>query len=196
MFHSNLQLVFEKAHVGHSIVDLRQQSFHILYCNAGIGTKEKKEKPYSSAVNLNSAHEKIIQFVQSESHGGKYHTVTYATSEINKRLQKEAGKESRSALLGSFRFNDRYHYWSQTCHLPPLSLQLLLLFSQETGSCPLPASHHITSSSLSGGGRLFVLELLPPKQKPGFKIVCVIFASEHGGVWAGPWQSLSDEIWI
>ena len=37
------------------------------------------------------------------------------------------------------------------------SLLILLLFSQETGSSPLPAQR-ITSCCLSGGGRLFVLE--------------------------------------
>lgn len=47
-----------------------------------------------------------------------------------------------------------------------VSLLKLLLFSQETGSCPLPAQR-ITSCRLSDGGRLFVLERLPPKQKPG-----------------------------
>lgn len=46
-----------------------------------------------------------------------------------------------------------------------VSLLILLLFSQETGSCPLPAQR-ITSCPLSGGGRLFVPEPLPPKQKP------------------------------
>lgn len=40
------------------------------------------------------------------------------------------------------------------------------LFSLETGSCPLPAQC-ITSCSLSGSIRLFLLEQLPFKQKPG-----------------------------
>lgn len=42
----------------------------------------------------------------------------------------------------------------------------MLGFSLETGSCPLPAQC-ITSCCLSGSGRLFVLEQLPFKQKPG-----------------------------
>ena len=40
---SDLQLVFEKAHVGDSVVDLRQQSFHILHCDA---EKEMREGKY------------------------------------------------------------------------------------------------------------------------------------------------------
>lgn len=35
MFLSDLQFVFEKAHVGDSVVDLGQQSLHILHCDAG-----------------------------------------------------------------------------------------------------------------------------------------------------------------
>lgn len=41
LFCSDLQFVFEKAHVGDSVVDLRQQRFHILHCDA-----EKKQETF------------------------------------------------------------------------------------------------------------------------------------------------------
>ena len=82
--------------------------------------------------------------------------------------------------------------------LPRPSVQILLLFSQETGSCPLPGpAHRITSCSLSGGGRLFVLERLPPKQKPedpvtrGALGACTLRLDPRQEP-----DELSDHIWI
>jgi len=40
----DLQLVFQEAHARHSVVDLRQQSFHILHCDAETHKQERGGK--------------------------------------------------------------------------------------------------------------------------------------------------------
>lgn len=48
-FGSDLQLVFEEARVGHSVVDLRQQTFHVLHRDAGTRHKRGKVQRKHSA---------------------------------------------------------------------------------------------------------------------------------------------------
>lgn len=144
-------------------------------------------------------------------HGPPLSLITKTHVSVSNRMRKEAREAGRkrrriqvSALRGSVGVNDRPHCQVWSARFP---VWLQLLFSQETGSCPLPA-HHITSCSLSAGGRQCVLEPLPPNQKPGLinvstretEEVCVWYSICISGCGAPgqirPPTVLFDGIWI
>lgn len=80
---------------------------------------------------------------------------------------KGTGRKGKQRFGSTFKDKDNLWpstiaVWFHSYWVHSASILKLLLFSQETGNCPLPPQR-ITSYCLSGGGRLFVLERLPPK---------------------------------
>lgn len=123
--------------------------------------------------------------------------------EKEKIIQVQASRQGRS-LRSTTAVTARSDSSLRKVH--SVSLLKLLLFSQETGSCPLPAQR-ITSCRLSDSGRLFVLERLPPKQKPGLindkrekdKLCVNVCQAEEVKVRADPrqgWDMLFENIWF